>query len=98
MTFAAGFLLHDVVLAGCVLVGPELFLLLLFVARGQFLGEGEHGEDNQQHGDGAQQKAAPPEEKRQEIRMYSRLDLLLVVRKKKNLTSFRQSEGHSDQN
>lgn len=74
MTFAVGFLLHDVVLAGRVIVCAELFLLLLFVARGKFLGEGEHGENHQKHGDSAEQKAAPPEEKRaEELGIYTSL-------------------------
>lgn len=49
LTFAVRFLLHDVIVAGRV-IGTELFLLFLLVARGQFLGEGEHGEDDEQHG------------------------------------------------
>lgn len=54
-------LLEDVVVARHV-VQAQLFppLLLLLVSGRQLLGEGEHGEDDQQHGHGAQQEAAPP--------------------------------------
>lgn len=54
-------LLEDVVVARHV-VQAQLFppLLLLLVSGRQLLGEGKHGEDDQQHGHGAQQKAAPP--------------------------------------
>lgn len=34
------------------------------MARRQLFGEGKHGEDDQEHGDGAQEKAAPPERRK----------------------------------
>lgn len=54
-------LLEDVVVTRHI-VQAQLFppLLLLLVSGRQLLGEGEHGEDDQQHGHGAQQEATPP--------------------------------------
>lgn len=53
-------LLEDVVVAGHV-VHAQLFPpLLLLVSGRQLLREGEHGEDDQQHGHGTQQEPAPP--------------------------------------
>lgn len=60
LALVAALLLQDVVLAGHVLQAQLFPPLLLLVSGGQLLGEGEHGEDDQQHGQRAQQEAAPP--------------------------------------
>lgn len=64
MLAVVALLLEDVVVAGHA-VHAQLFpplLLLLLVSRGELLGEGEHGEYDQQHGHGAQQEPAPPDD------------------------------------
>lgn len=60
MAFAAGLLLHHVVVAGDAAGRAHLLRLPPLVARRQLFGEGEHGEDDEEHGDGAQEEAAPP--------------------------------------
>lgn len=60
LTLAARLLLHHVVVAGHVARRCRLLRLALLMARWQLLGEGEHGKDDQEHGDGAQEEAAPP--------------------------------------
>jgi len=58
LAFAVGFLFQDIVIITAA-VRPVLFLLLL-VTRGQFFGESEHGEDDQQHGKSTKQETTPP--------------------------------------
>lgn len=58
-------LLEDVVVAGHVVQAQLFPPLLLLVSGRQLLGEGEHGEDDEQHGHGAQQEAAPPAQTRE---------------------------------
>lgn len=60
MAFAAGLLLHHVVIAGDATGRAHLLRLPPLVARRQLFGEGKHGEDDEEHGDGAQEEAAPP--------------------------------------
>lgn len=60
MAFAGGLLLHHVVVAGDAAGRAHLLRLPPLVARRQLFGEGEHGEDDEEHGDGAQEEAAPP--------------------------------------
>lgn len=57
-------LLEDVVIAGHVVQAQLFPPLLLLVSGRQLLGEGEHGEDDQQHGHGTQQEPAPPGHRR----------------------------------
>lgn len=62
LALATGLLLHHVVVAGNV-IRAHLFLLPLLLLSGrELLGEGEHGEDHQQHGHGTEQEPTPPKE------------------------------------
>lgn len=66
LVFAARLFLLHIIVAGHVARRANLFLLLpLFVAWGQLFGEGKHGEDDQEHGYGTEEKAAPPGKKKQ---------------------------------
>lgn len=60
MAFAAGLLLHHVVITGDVARRAHLLRLPSLVARRQLFGEGKHGEDDEEHSYGAQKEAAPP--------------------------------------
>lgn len=64
-------LLEDVVVAGHVVQAQLFPPLLLLVSGRQLLGEGEHGEDDEQHGHGAQQEAAPPAQTRENTSVNS---------------------------
>lgn len=64
LAFAARLFLHHIVVTGHVTGRADLFLLPLFVPRRQLFGEGKHGKDDQEHGYGTQEKAAPPERKK----------------------------------
>lgn len=60
LAFAAGLLLHHVVIAGDVAGRAHLLRLPPLVARRKLFGEGKHGEDDEEHSYGAQKEAAPP--------------------------------------
>lgn len=60
LTLVVALLFEDFVVAGQVVQAQLFPPLLLLVSGRQLLGEGEHGEDDEQHGHGAQQEPAPP--------------------------------------
>lgn len=63
LAFAARLLFHHVVVAGDFTRRAHLLHLPPLVARRQLFGEGKHGEDDEEHGYGAQEEAAPPARK-----------------------------------
>lgn len=65
LALATGLLLHHIVITGLITGRAHLFLLPLLVAWRQLFGEGKHGEDDQKHGYGTQEKATPPERRKQ---------------------------------
>lgn len=70
LAFATGLFLHHIIIAGDITRGADLLLPPLFVAWWQLFREGKHGEDDQKHSYGAQEKATPPKSKKINSKLF----------------------------